>query len=120
MNADMKELHELREKEAKLEVAVEILNDNIKEAQRTHSKTVNQLNEVKKEIRSIGHTEIHVSEHAIVRYVERALQVDVESIKAEILNDNIKTLIETLGDGKYPIGHGFKAVVRNKVIVTVV
>lgn len=92
--------------------------------------------------------EIVVSDHAIIRYLERVKGVDVElikeaegittacdyevicclkhahnidinSIKKEILTDKLKEMISIIGDAKYPIGHGLRAIVRENTIVTI-
>ncbi len=62
---------------------------------------------------------VTVSEHAILRYVERVLNIDIEAIKAKILQPQIKEQIQTLGNGTYPVNGEFKVRVRNNVIVTI-
>lgn len=61
---------------------------------------------------------LRVSDHAIVRYVERVLGVDTEDICKEII-DKVDVMHNQLGNGKYPIGHGSKAVINQGVIVTI-
>ena len=60
--------------------------------------------------------EIEVSDHTIVRYLERIKGVDVESIKSEI-----KSFIgqRFVGDAHYPINSDFVLVVRNNTIITI-
>ena len=65
-------------------------------------------------------SEITVCEHAVIRYLERAMFVDIEEIKAKILTKDLECQILALGNGKYPIGNGLKAVVKNNTIITVV
>lgn len=60
-----------------------------------------------------------VTEHAVLRYVERVMGFNIEQIKEEILSDSMKSQIKTLGNGKYPVGEGCKAVVRDNTIVTI-
>ena len=59
---------------------------------------------------------VAMSDHALVRYIERALKIDVESIREEIV-DKVSKII--LVDGRYPLGDGLFAIVRKKTIVTI-
>lgn len=59
-----------------------------------------------------------ISEHALLRYAERALGYDVEDAKRKIITPELVTQYKTLGNGEYPVG-SVRAVVRNGKIVTV-
>ena len=61
-----------------------------------------------------------VSEHAVLRYLERKSNIDIDAIKAEILTDETANKIKELGSGKFPIGDGLRAVVKRNVIVSIV
>ena len=63
---------------------------------------------------------VSVSEHAIVRYLERVYGMDMKTIRQEILSNQNEIAILTCGNGRYPIGDQFHAVVENNVVVTVV
>jgi chromosome segregation ATPase len=67
----------------------------------------------------MANLKITVSEHAVLRYLERVQGIDISSIKETILNDQIKEQIQTLGNGVYP-NNGFRVRVKNNVIVTVI
>jgi len=44
-----------------------------------------------------------VSEHAILRYVERVLDINIENIKKEILSEDVVDMVKKLGgNGGYP------------------
>jgi hypothetical protein len=58
---------------------------------------------------------VAVTDHAILRYAERAHGLEQEKIK-EFLKKKVKPI---LGDGTYPIGDGYSAVVANNTIVTI-
>lgn len=78
------------------------------------------LEKINKEIISIKkNNKLILSEHAILRYLERSLKIDLKDIEAEIITDNLRTQHRMLGNGKYPIGNGCKAVIRDNVIVTI-
>lgn len=60
-----------------------------------------------------------VSEHALLRYIERIYGIDLKEIEDQILTPcNIKA-IKTLGNGKYPLQSGGKAVVKGGTVVSI-
>ncbi len=63
---------------------------------------------------------IGVTDHALIRYLERHVGLDFDAYREEILPLQLKIAIATCGDGRYPIpGTKLIAVVRNESIVTV-
>jgi len=60
-----------------------------------------------------------VSEHAILRYLERIMNIDISEIKDKILDGGIYEQVKTLSSGHFVSANGFKVVSRNNVIVTV-
>jgi len=62
---------------------------------------------------------LRVSDHAIVRYIERVIGIDTDQIRAAILGP-IAGLTAKVGDtGRFP-ADGFKVVVNKGVVVTVI
>lgn len=63
-----------------------------------------------------------VTDHAIVRYFERVLNIDVEAIRKKIATPHVDRMVKVLGDGKFPaedeFGNKFKIVVSRNRIVT--
>lgn len=79
------------------------------------------LNTIKEKISKLtSNKEIIISEHALLRYVERVLNIDVEEISNSILTDQFKTLVYTLGDGKIPLNNDFTAIVKDNVVTTII
>lgn len=79
------------------------------------------LNIIKEKISKLtSNTEIIISEHALLRYVERVLNIDIEEISNSILTDQFKTLVYTLGDGKIPLNNDFTAIVKDNVVTTII
>ena len=66
--------------------------------------------------------ELIVSEHAVLRYLERVQGQKIEDIQSEILTDTFKKLAKTLGDGKIPLDKhpAFSAIIKNGIIVTII
>jgi len=61
-----------------------------------------------------------VSEHAILQYLIRYHDLDVDSIILDILTPELTSQIELLQNGKFPLHDGLTAVVKNKTIVTII
>ena len=63
---------------------------------------------------------LKVSEHAILRYLERVKVYNIEEIEKIILSDSVKGLVEKLGgNGTYP-NEGFSVVMKNHTVTTIV
>ena len=62
---------------------------------------------------------VEVSDHAIVRYMERVLGMDINAIRREIVPERVKKIIATLGGGKIPVNNEFSIRVFNNTVVTV-
>jgi chromosome segregation ATPase len=62
-----------------------------------------------------------VSEHALLRYIERVMGVDLEDLKNEILTDDVLLKIKALQgcDGVYPSKGGFQLRVKDNTVVTI-
>ncbi len=106
--------------EAELEFVV--AKERQSEASKTASEKQNKVNNLKTKIAALttSHPEPVVSEHALLRFVERVYGVDLSAMKNEILSDNIKALIDQFQTGRFPIpNYDCVAVVKNRVIVTI-
>jgi hypothetical protein len=56
--------------------------------------------------------------------MERVHNIDIESMKEEILSEKMDAIIDNMGDGEYPIppsdlAPGYAVIVENGVVVTV-
>jgi hypothetical protein len=62
-----------------------------------------------------------VTEHAMLRYVERLYNVDLKTIETAILTDVLLEGYSSMGraNGKYPVCEGLIAVVKDNTVVTV-
>lgn len=60
-----------------------------------------------------------VSDHAVVRYLERIEGVDIEAIKKKILPEHMVKMTKALGNGYYPVGDTHKIRVKDGIVVTV-
>ena len=66
-------------------------------------------------------TELKVSDHARVRYLQRVVGMDMRELDDMILTDLVRQHHEALGDGRFPIGEGDGAIaiINNNTVVSV-
>lgn len=62
---------------------------------------------------------VPVTDHAVVRYLERVLGVDVEAIRRRIYSEQVREAAVTLVTCTLTIEAGYRAVLRDGVVVTV-
>jgi len=66
-----------------------------------------------------GNKKVFVTEHAMIRYIQRIMEIDLEELKKTILPEGIKKQIEMLGgNGKFPTDKCI-VVAQNNAITTV-
>lgn len=78
-----------------------------------------ELSGYEKEIKQLKAKKIIVSEHSMLRYLQRVYKLDLKKIEDEILNESVKTAVQNFGDGKYTVGE-FTVRVKNNILLTVV
>lgn len=65
---------------------------------------------------------IYVSDHAIVRYLERVLGIDIEQLKDQIISDELLRHVEKFGTtGAFPVNgeNPYLVILDKKQIVTI-
>jgi hypothetical protein len=60
-----------------------------------------------------------VTDHAVVRYLERVLGYDVDGIREAILCESVRKAIKAFGTAKIPHPDGFRVVVEDRQVVTI-
>lgn len=102
---------------------VDILNLN-KQKDQLIDDIVQKKHQIKKYTKEIDNIkvkskEIIVSEHAIIRYLERVYGLDLLKIENEILPEREKEKIKLFGNGQYSV-ENFTVKVVDNVVVTVI
>ena len=99
----MTELQKLNSKLSAVETEMSAIDKHIRDLQHHLTLKQKEREEVKAQIEDIenGNFEFNVSDHAIVRYLERIEDFDIESLKKEIQTRKIKQEYLHKGDGKY-------------------
>ena len=96
-----------------IKIEMEILNNKLQSAERN-------LGKIREEIKKLKEgNKIIVSEHAMLRYIERVLGIDLKEIERRILTDEVKEQYKIVGNGRFPINDEFRALIRDNVVVTI-
>lgn len=91
----------------------QLINERLSVAERNLKNTEEELKKLK------TGNKIIVSEHAVLRYLERTMELDLKAVENEILSEEVVSQYRTLGNGKYPVSNGCKAVIKDNVVITV-
>jgi glutaredoxin 2 len=94
---------------------------DIKTLQQSLQKLKSQKGNIEAEIKrfTLANKELVVSEHALIRYMERVMDFDMTLIQGAMLEDQVKTAYKTFGNGTYPLTDGNKVVIKDNVIVSI-
>lgn len=97
-----------------------LLDTEVRERQRNMGAASEAITHIDAQIALARGVKLTVSDHALLRLVERAGLADVEALRAGVLSDELFAAFAALGnDGKYPIGAGRTAIVKNNVVITI-
>ena len=110
-------LKALQVKKTKLEKELEDLEKEKNEICKGINEKKKQLSNVNSDIKQLK-SNVVITEHILVRYLERIKGINMKEIQKEILDESLKKQIMTLGSGKF-YKNGFKLIVKNYSIVTV-
>lgn len=120
MGSDHVELKHLATRREQVERRLKALREELSVLdQKIHTETRElsaidaQVEQLKKKNKAVV-----VTEHAILRYLERVKGVDIEAAKREMLPPEVSNQIRALGNGEYPVGtHSVK--VKDNVVITI-
>lgn len=70
-------------------------------------------------IKNINNREVVLTTHFIERYHQRIGLATIEEIREHILTPQLMNMIQTLGNGKYPV-HEYSVVVEDNKLLTIV
>ena len=119
---EQEELKYLESKKVLLEAQLENLRDRKGQVGKEISLVSSKLNSVNRRIQALkGRSDLIVSEHAMLRYLERVEQLDVAILNRIIAEDEeLQSVVKTLGNGIFPVkGRGFKLVIKDNVVETI-
>jgi predicted nucleic acid-binding Zn-ribbon protein len=113
------ELKELQVRLTKAQAEAETAQGELGRAQQKYRDAVQLVEQLRSRLTNASQKPV-VSEHALLRYIERFHGINLEEIRAKILTERNVAAIARLGTGKYPIEGGGRAVVKGNTVVSVV
>lgn len=117
-NKTVQETIEWQRKTKELENQIQHLNKHEKNVDKGLREINKKLKKKQKKIDGLqNNKEIKVTDHAVIRYLERVKGIDIQKIRKDICSTPQKQL-KKLGDGEYPM-NGHKIVVKNGTVITV-
>ncbi len=118
--ADHVELKHLNRRIEESRASLKALREEKKEIEEKISREQNTITRLQAEIERLkrGSAKVVISEHAILRYIERVMKVNLEEIKKKILPEEVEEKIRVVGNGKFPADtHRVK--IQNGVVITI-
>lgn len=112
------ELKQLQTRKANVEAEIKRLAGEKADCEKQLTDARGKLAAIQNQIASCT-ADVVVSEHAMLRYMERVMGVDLNKIKVHILAEGREELIRTARSGAFPILDDIKAVVRDRTVVTI-
>lgn len=119
----MKEARKIKGLKSQLKIMegdAEALKIEMANKQREYNAKRNKIKALKEQIKIFENDRnIKVSEHAILRYLERVKGVSISDVEKEILTEEVIKMVEQLGGtGGYP-NNGFKVLMKDFTVTTI-
>lgn len=64
--------------------------------------------------------ELRISEHAVLRYIERIMKIDLAEIESELLTDDLRLRVRTLGGSCEIKKQDYTIVIKDYIIITII
>jgi hypothetical protein len=115
------ELKSLQVQITKISAESEIMLKELRDRQKQYDTHINKLAHLKDKLTKLqkSHEEPIISEHAILRYLERVDGIDLETVKQKIMDEKTKSLVKFMGGNGKITREGFKIIVKNNTIITI-
>jgi ABC-type nitrate/sulfonate/bicarbonate transport system substrate-binding protein len=107
---------------AQQQVEVDATGETARVALAKHEEGVRTLKALKERLKAMttNTPEPLVTEHALLRYVQRMYGIDLDKVKADILTPATTAKIKALKSATLEIGPGVKIVVKDYAVVSVI
>lgn len=77
-----------------------------------------EISRIDAEIEALKQSDIVITEHALLRYLERVKGIDLAAVREEILTPTVREQIALLPSGTFPV-NDFKLRVKQRTVVTI-
>lgn len=71
------------------------------------------------DVKKMRKNRLQVSDHAVVRYLERKYKMDIHKIREEIITPQLAKTYIAIGDGELPVDDNTRAVIKDGVVITI-
>jgi len=106
---------EIKSKLKQLDISIKEKSKHAVKAQKLLADDTNERERLNKMLDSIGNP-VEVSDHALIRYMERHMEFDIEGCKKSLLTPLV---VEAINNGAKKVTiEGIRFVVEDKIIVT--
>lgn len=79
-----------------------------------------KINHIKQEIAGLTDKGLTLSEHAILRYIQRVEVVHPDEVYNRVITDDLKKMHGILGNGEFPLGDsGHFCIIRGNVVISI-
>ena len=91
----------------------------LSDAQRKFNEASRLVGSLEEQVKAFTAADPVVTEHALLRYCERIIGVDLEAARLEILNPSRLAIVRTMGTGRIDMPGGRTIVFKNRAVVTI-
>ena len=116
----MRNFNEIKKDILETEISISVFKSEIAERQRELSKMYHKLDDLNEDLNTFSSKEIGVTDHAIVRYLEKVLGIiDMEEVMNAIISPELQRQIHALGGNGTYILNGKKLNIKDYKLVTI-
>jgi hypothetical protein len=106
----------LQQRKETIEKQIKQLSEGVAKGQLRLEKKYKDLDRVREDMQKLKNEPPGITEHALLRYLERVIGIDMRTVKSEILPQKWLATISRGGDGKYRIGTHQVTVINNTIV----
>jgi len=116
-------LKKLRAEKAAIETKLAELKVTSGHLSRNITNEINEIRNLNNKIQELETGEVVVTDHAVLRYLERVHGIDVEAYRKNLVPERVHAQMTMLGAGKFPVTQNeeqYTLVVRDRKVITVI
>lgn len=111
-------LKNLNRRLAEINVELNDLRQRRIDLEKSENRLLSQARSLQSDIKKLTKRHVQVSEHAIVRYMERVHKLELNSLRDEIVGSDHRKLV--LPSGQFAVGNTHKIRVKDGIVTTVI
>lgn len=105
---------------AKLEAEFKVMEEDVREKQKALAAIKSRIDGIRKKIATEKESSMPIiSEHAMLRLLERIYGIDLDDLKKKVLVPSVVSVIKFGGSGEVSLPMGGRAIFKNNTIVSI-